>query len=174
MTDDPEKDEAEEDAQAAAPPTERLINVTLDDSAVIRRSPEVEHERAVAIYDLLEDNAFRPLGDYSGPYHLHLSIAENRLQLDILDEAQRSLDTVALPLLPFRRVIRDYFAVCETYYEAIKTASPARIEAIDMGRRGLHNEGSELLRERLDGKIEIDFQTARRLFTLICVLHIRG
>jgi uncharacterized protein (UPF0262 family) len=128
----------------------------------------------VAIYDLLEDNAFRPLGDYSGPYHLHLSIAENRLQLDILDEAQRSLDTVALPLLPFRRVIRDYFAVCETYYEAIKTASPARIEAIDMGRRGLHNEGSELLRERLDGKIEIDFQTARRLFTLICVLHIRG
>ena len=170
MTDDPQKDEAEKDV----PQTERLTSVTLDDSAVIRRSPEVEHERAVAIYDLLEDNAFRPLGDYSGPYHLHLSIAENRLQLDILDEADSSLDTVALPLLPFRRVIRDYFSVCETYYEAIKTASPAKIEAIDMGRRGLHNEGSELLQERLDGKIEVDFDTARRLFTLICVLHIRG
>ena len=167
-------DDADKDAQGAAPTTERLTSVTLDDSAVIRRSPEVEHERAVAIYDLLEDNAFRPLGDYSGPYHLHLSIAENRLQLDILDEADSSLDTVALPLLPFRRVIRDYFSVCETYYEAIKTASPAKIEAIDMGRRGLHNEGSELLQERLDGKIEIDFDTARRLFTLICVLHIRG
>ncbi|HEY9550366.1 MAG TPA: UPF0262 family protein [Kiloniellaceae bacterium] len=156
------------------PPTERLIRVTLDDSAVIRRSPEVEHERAVAIYDLLEENTFRPLGAYSGPYHLRLSVAETRLQLDILDETDRPLDTVVLPLTPFRRVIRDYFAVCETYYEAIKTASPARIEAIDMGRRGLHNEGSELLQERLGGKIEIDFVTARRLFTLICVLHIRG
>ena len=165
MTDDAHKD---------VPPTERLTSVTLDDNSVIRRSPEVEHERAVAIYDLLEENSFRPLGDYSGPYHLHLSITENRLQLEIRDEADRSLDTVALPLLPFRRVIRDYFAVCETYYEAIKTASPARIEAIDMGRRGLHNEGSELLQERLGGTIEIDFHTARRLFTLICVLHIRG
>jgi len=165
MTDDAHKD---------VPPTERLTSVTLDDNSVIRRSPEVEHERAVAIYDLLEENSFRPLGDYSGPYHLHLSIAETRLQLDIRDESEQPLDSVALPLLPFRRVIRDYFAVCETYYEAIKTASPARIEAIDMGRRGLHDEGSELLRERLDGKIEIDFQTARRLFTLICVLHIRG
>ena len=163
-----------DDTENAAAPSERLTSVTLDDSAVIRRSAEVEHERAVAIYDLLEDNCFRPIGDYSGPYHLHLSIAENRLQLDILDEADKPLDTVALPLLPFRRVIRDYFAVCETYYEAIKTASPAKIEAIDMGRRGLHNEGSELLQERLDGKIEVDFDTARRLFTLICVLHIRG
>jgi len=165
MTDDAHKD---------VPTTERLTSVTLDDASVIRRSPEVEHERAVAIYDLLEENCFRPLGDYSGPYHLHLSIAETRLQLDIRDESGRQLDSVALPLLPFRRVVRDYFAVCETYYEAIKTASPARIEAIDMGRRGLHNEGSELLRERLGGKIEIDFHTARRLFTLICVLHIRG
>jgi len=163
-----------DDAQMDVPPNERLTSVTLDDSAVIRRSPEVEHERAVAIYDLLEENSFRPLGDYSGPYHLHLSIAETRLQLDIRDEGGRPLETVALPLLPFRRVIRDYFAVCETYYEAIKTASPARIEAIDMGRRGLHNEGSELLQERLGGKVEIDFHTARRLFTLICVLHIRG
>lgn len=163
-----------DDSEKGADNSERLTNITLDDSAVIRRSPEVEHERAVAIYDLLEDNAFRPSGDFCGPYQLHLSIAENRLQMEIFDEAERPLDTVALPLLPFRRVIRDYFAVCETYYEAIKTASPARIESIDMGRRGLHNEGSELLQERLDGKIEIDFDTARRLFTLICVLHIRG
>jgi uncharacterized protein (UPF0262 family) len=163
-----------DDSHKEAPPRERLTNVTLDDSAVIRRSPEVEHERAVAIYDLLEDNTFRPVGDYGGPYHLHLSIAENRLLLDIRSEEEASLGTVTLPLLPFRRVIRDYFGVCESYYEAIKTASPARIEAIDMGRRGLHNEGSELLQERLEGKVEIDFDTARRLFTLICVLHIRG
>ena len=170
---DADKDDARSD-ETGPKGSERLTSVTLDDSAVIRRSPEVEHERAVAIYDLLEDNAFRPLGDYTGPYHLHLSIAENRLQMDILTEADQPLETVALPLLPFRRVVRDYFAICESYYEAIKTASPAKIEAIDMGRRGLHNEGSELLRERLDGKIEIDFDTARRLFTLICVLHIRG
>lgn len=163
-----------DDSHKQAPPRERLTDVTLDDSAVIRRSPEVEHERAVAIYDLLEDNTFRPVGDYGGPYHLHLSIAENRLLLDIRSEAEDPLGTVTLPLLPFRRVIRDYFGVCESYYEAIKTASPAKIEAIDMGRRGLHNEGSELLQERLDGKVEIDFDTARRLFTLICVLHIRG
>ena len=165
MADDPREEVA---------PTERLTSITLDDSAVVRRSPEVEHERAVAIYDLLEGNSFRPLGDYQGPYQLHLSISENRLQFAIRAEDGQPLDSMALPLLPFRRVIRDYFAVCETYYEAIKTASPARIEAIDMGRRGLHNEGSELLQERLGGKIEIDFDTARRLFTLICVLHIRG
>jgi len=176
MTQKPENGDAEKDdaEQPSSQSSERLTSVTLDDSTVIRRSPEVEHERAVAIYDLLEDNAFRPQGDYSGPYHLHLSIAENRLQMDILTETEVPLETVALPLLPFRRVVRDYFAICETYYEAIKTASPAKIEAIDMGRRGLHNEGSELLQERLGGKIEIDFDTARRLFTLICVLHIRG
>ncbi len=174
MTDHSEKGDGEKGAQPDEARRQRLTDVTLDDSAVIGRSPEVEHERAVAIYDLLEENAFRPVGDYCGPYHLHLSIAENRLLMDIRSEAEDALGTVTLPLLPFRRVIRDYFAVCETYYEAIKTASPAKIEAIDMGRRGLHNEGSELLQERLDGKVEIDFDTARRLFTLICVLHIRG
>ena len=174
MTEDSEKGDGEKAAGPEAAPKERLTEITLDDSAVIRRSAEVEHERAVAIYDLLEENAFRPIGDFSGPYHLHLSIAENRLLLDIRTEAEESLGTVTLPLLPFRRVIRDYFAVCETYYEAIKIASPATIEAIDMARRGLHNECSELLQQRLDGKIEIDFDTARRLFTLICVLHIRG
>ena len=167
-------DDSETGAKPAEASKERLANISLDDSAVVRRTPEVEHERAVAIYDLLEGNSFRPVGDFSGPYHLHLSISENRLLLDIRTEEDEALGTVTLPLLPFRRVVRDYFGVCESYYEAIKTASPAKIEAIDMGRRGLHNEGSELLQERLDGKIEIDFDTARRLFTLICVLHIRG
>jgi len=174
MTEDSEKGDREEEAAPEGGARERLVEITLDDSAVVRRSPEVEHERAVAIYDLLEGNSFRPVGDFCGPYHLHLSIAENRLLMDIRTEEEAALGTVTLPLLPFRRVVRDYFAVCETYYEAIKTASPAKIEAIDMGRRGLHNEGSELLQERLEGKVEIDFDTARRLFTLICVLHIRG
>ncbi len=151
-----------------------IAHITLDEKTVVRRSADVEHERAVAIYDLLEENHFAPVGDYQGPYHLHLGIEENRLQFHINSEADESLGTVTLPLSPFRRIVKDYFTVCETYYEAIKTASPSRIEAIDMGRRGLHNEGSELLRERLDGKIGIDFDTARRLFTLICVLHIRG
>ncbi len=151
-----------------------IVHITLDEKSVLRRSPDVEHERAVAIYDLLEENHFAPVGDYHGPYHLHLGIEENRLQFHINSEADQPLGTVTLPLSPFRRIVKDYFTVCETYYEAIKTASPSRIEAIDMGRRGLHNEGSELLRERLDGKIAIDFDTARRIFTLICVLHIRG
>ena len=151
-----------------------IAHITLDEKSVVRRSPDVEHERAVAIYDLLEENHFAPVGDYQGPYHLHLGIEENRLQFHINSEADEPLGRVTLPLSPFRRIVKDYFTVCETYYEAIKTASPSRIEAIDMGRRGLHNEGSELLRERLDGKIAIDFDTARRIFTLICVLHIRG
>ena len=154
--------------------TDRIVNITLDEHSVVRRSPDVEHERAVAIYDLLEDNRFQPVGDYQGPYSLHLAIEENRLLFDIRAESEDPLCTIALPLSPFRRIVKDYFQVCETYFEAIKTASPSRIEAIDMGRRGLHNEGSDLLKERLSGKIELDFDTARRLFTLICVLHIRG
>src|SRR3546814_3162429 len=117
----------DDDAKEPVPPTERLIRVTLDDSAVIRRSPEVEHERAVAIYDLLEENTFRPLGAYSGPYHLRLSVAETRLQLDILDETDRPLDTVVLPLTPFRRVIRDYFAVCETRSEEARRVGEAGV-----------------------------------------------
>ncbi len=152
----------------------RIVEISLDERTVVRRSPDVEHERAVAIYDLTEENYFFPIEDDSGPYHLHLSIAENRLLFDIRSDADDPVATVTLPLLPFRRIVKDYFAVCESYYEAIRTASPSKIEAIDMGRRGLHDEGSELLRDRLDGKIEVDFDTARRLFTLICVLHIRG
>ncbi|MDJ0607702.1 MAG: UPF0262 family protein [Kiloniellales bacterium] len=154
--------------------TRRLANITLDEQSVVRRSAEVEHERAVAIYDLLEENYFAPAGEYSGPFHLHLAIEENRLKFDVRDQEDAPMVAFHLALSPFRRLIKDYFMVCETYYQAIKTASPSRIEAIDMGRRGLHNEGSELLLKRLDGKIEVDFDTARRLFTLICVLHIRG
>ncbi len=152
----------------------RICEIKLDERTVVRRSADVEHERAVAIFDLVEENYFAPVGHGGGPYRLHLAIAENRLMFDIRSEAEVEVATVTLPLLPFRRIVKDYFSVCEVYFEAIKTASPSKIEAIDMGRRGLHNEGSELLRERLDGKIEIDFDTARRLFTLLCVLHIRG
>ncbi|MEE8144724.1 MAG: UPF0262 family protein [Kiloniellales bacterium] len=152
----------------------RLISLSLDEHSVVRRSADVEHERAVAIFDLLEQNHFHLVGDHQGPYSLHLSIEENRLMFDIRDADEQPLDKVALSLAPFRRIVKDYFTVCESYFEAIKTASPSRIESIDMGRRGLHNEGSDLLRARLEDRIETDFDTARRLFTLICVLHIRG
>jgi len=152
----------------------RIAKVTLDERTVVRRSPEVEHERAVAIFDLIEENHFAPIGDHGGPYSLHLGIEENRLVLDIRTEGDEPLGKVILALSPFRRVVKDYFTVCESYYHAIKTASPSQIEAIDMGRRGLHDEGAVLLRERLAGKIDLDANTARRLFTLICVLHIRS
>jgi uncharacterized protein (UPF0262 family) len=153
---------------------QRIIEINLDEQSVVRRSADVEHERAVAIYDLIEDNHFAPVGHAHGPYRLYLSIAESRLIFDIRDEVDVPITSVALTLMPFRRIVKDYFTVCESYFEAIKTASPSRIEAIDMGRRGLHDDGSELLCSRLGGKIDIDFQTARRIFTSICVLHIRG
>lgn len=152
----------------------RLIHVQLDEKTFVRRKPEVEHERAIAIYDLLEDNYFHPIGDDGGPYALHISLVDNRLIFDIRSEAGDPLSEVAMPLAPFRSIVKDYFIVCESYYGAIKHATPSQIEAIDLGRRGLHNEGSALLRERLSGKVEIDLKTARRLFTLVCVLHIRG
>ncbi len=157
----------------ASPSTERIVNVTLDEHSIVRRSPDVEHERAVAIYDLLENNHFAPQG-LTGPYRLHIGIEEDRLVFDIRDAANKPLEKVTLAQRLFRQIVKDYFLVCDSYYSAIKTASPSRIEALDMGRRGLHDEGSELLRERLQGKVEVDFDTARRLFTLICVLHIRG
>jgi len=153
----------------------RITHVTLDERTVVRRKPEVEHERAVAIFDLLEENEFCPCDHAeSGPFHLHLSIEDNRLLLDIRREDNSELDKLALPVTGFRSIVKDYFLICESYYAAIKRSTPSQIEAIDMGRRGLHNEGSEMLRERLAGKVEMDLQTARRLFTLICVLHIRG
>ena len=153
---------------------QKLIAISLDEATVVRRNADIEHERRVAIFDLLEENSFHPVGDHAGPYHLHLGIEENRLVFAIHDAADVLLGKVILALSPVRNLIKEYFMVCESYYEAIKTASPARIEAIDMGRRGLHNQGSTLLIERLAGKIEIDFDTARRLFTLVCVLLIKG
>jgi len=151
----------------------RLCDVVLDDS-IGRSTPDVEHERAVAIFDLVEENSFTPLGHAGGPYKLRLSLVNARLVLTITTEADQDVATHILSLTPFRRIIKDYFMVCESYYDAIRHATPAQIEALDMGRRGLHNEGSELLRERLKGKVETDHDTARRLFTLICALHWRG
>jgi uncharacterized protein (UPF0262 family) len=152
----------------------RLIDVVLDET-IGRSTPDVEHERAVAIYDLIEENSFAPVGDEAGgPYKLKLSLVESRLVFSVSRESDAPVITHILSLTPFRRVIKDYFMICESYYEAIRTSTPSQIEAIDMGRRGIHNEGSETLRERLAGKIDVDFDTARRLFTLICVLHWRG
>ena len=152
----------------------RVVHVGLDEDAIAKRGPDIEHERKVAIFDLLEENFFKPIGSPGGPYELELSIVENRLVFDVRLEGGEPHGQVILSLTPFRKIIKDYFLICESYYEAIKSASLQQIEAIDMGRRGLHNEGSELLRERLAGKIELDLDTARRLFTLICALHIKG
>lgn len=152
---------------------QRIVNIFLEEKSVVRRAAHVEHERKVAVYDLLEENRFAPVGDDSGPYNLHLGIEDNRLVFDVRTEADGRLDRFTLPVNSFRKVVKDYFMVCESYFEAIKTAPPSRIEALDMGRRGLHNEGSDILRERLKNKVEVDKATARRLFTLICVLHIR-
>ena len=152
----------------------KIAEIFLDERSVISRSPQVEHERKVAIYDLLEDNHFDPAGDDEGPFNLHLGIRENRLVFDVRSQADGPLTEFTLPLASLRSVVRDYFLICDSYYEAIKTASPSKIEAIDMGRRGLHDEGADILRERLSGKAEIDKRTARRLFTLVCVLHIRS
>ena len=154
--------------------THRLIDIKLDEKTLVRRAPEVEHERAIAIYDLLEENYFRPDGGFTGPYGLVIRLEDNRLLFNIADQGGQHLTEVALPMTPFRTIIKDYFLICESYYTAIKRATPSQIEAIDVGRRGLHNEGSALLRERLAGKIDLDHETARRLFTLVCILHIRG
>jgi uncharacterized protein (UPF0262 family) len=153
--------------------TSRLMAVTLDAASIGRASPDIEHERAVAIYDLVEESRFS-LRDRPGPYRLMLSLSERRLVFDIRSENGDPLMTHALSLTPFRRIVKDYFLVCDSYRQAIRAGSPSRIEAIDMGRRGLHNEGSEALRARLKGKVELDLDTARRLFTLVCVLHWRG
>jgi uncharacterized protein (UPF0262 family) len=152
----------------------RIVSIILDERTVVRRSPEVEHERRVAIFDILEKNHFAPVDADAGPYHLHLAIQDNRLVMQINDTDDRPIASHVVPVTPYRRLIKDYFTVCESYFEAIKHSSPSKIEAIDMGRRGLHDEGAEMLHDQLAGKIEVDRDTARRLFTLICVLHIRG
>lgn len=153
----------------------RLYEINLDQATIARKNPNVEHEREVAIYDLLESNEFKLVGRDEGPYRLQLSITtDDRLALKVGNEAAAELDTHLLSLQPFKKIVKDYFLICDSYYEAIRSAPPTKIQAIDISRRSLHDEGSKLLVERLDGKISVDFDTARRLFTLICALHWKG
>ncbi|OQW55129.1 MAG: hypothetical protein A4S14_13905 [Proteobacteria bacterium SG_bin9] len=152
----------------------RIVAVTLDEESIGRSGPDIEHERAIAIYDLIEENLFAPVNVDPGPYTLHLGITGNRLMFDIRREDGAPVVAHLLSLTPFRRIVKDYFMICDSYYHAIRTATPDKIEAIDMGRRGIHDEGSRTLMERLDGKVRVDFETARRLFTLISVLHWKG
>ncbi len=153
----------------------RIVAVTLDEESIGRSGPDIEHERAIAIYDLIEQNLFAPEGiDGTGPFTLHISITGNRLMFDIRREDGTPVVAHLLSLTPFRRIVKDYFMICDSYYQAIRTATPDKIEAIDMGRRGIHDEGSRTLQERLKGKVRTDFETARRLFTLITVLHWKG
>ena len=156
-----------------------IADITLDDATVTKRTPEIEHEKKVAIFDLLQKNSFAPADEvaekYEGPYHLHISVSEGkRLVLEINHaESKKNLYNIILALSPLRKIIRDYFQICESYFDGIKNLSANQIETIDMARRGIHDEGAELLEQRLEGKIKLDLHTARRLFTLICVLHIK-
>lgn len=152
--------------------TDRIIKFSLDEGSIKKRSMEAEHEKTVAITDLMHENTFQPLCMQGGPYEVILSVADGRLIFDITSEKGEKAKAV-LAIQPLRGVIRDYFMICESYYEALKAATPGKIEAIDMGRRGVHNEGSEKLQTLLKGRIKVDFATSRRLFTLICVLHIK-
>jgi uncharacterized protein (UPF0262 family) len=154
--------------------SDRLLAIELDNSIGRSPSPEAEHERNAAIYDLLQENSFRLANGMSGPYHLTLSTLDGRLVFDVRDGAQLPLMAFGLSLTPFRRIVKDYFQICESYYDAIRNANPAQIETIDMARRGLHNEGSEILNERLKGKVDMDFDTSRRMFTLVCALLWQG
>ena len=156
----------------------RIIHIELDDATILWRNADIEQERRIAIFDLIEENSFKPLrahaAGHQGPYRLRVSVLDGRLMLEISSENGAPLEALILGLGRFRRSIREYFAICESYYQAIRKASAQEIETIDMARRGIHNQAAEMLLERLEGKIETDFPTARRLFTLICVLHIRG
>ncbi|MCT2401669.1 UPF0262 family protein [Novosphingobium mangrovi (ex Huang et al. 2023)] len=156
----------------------RITHIELDEATILWRNADIEQERRIAIFDLIEDNVFKPLrafeAGHQGPYRLKLSVRDGRLHLEIDNEDGEPLETLVLGLARFRRPIREYFAICESYYQAIRKSTPQEIETIDMARRGIHNEAAEMLLERLEGKIETNFPTARRLFTLICVLHIRG
>lgn len=154
----------------------RICAIDIDERGLAPPTPEIEQERKVAIYDLLEDNSFAmPARDGKsipdGPYHLALAIREGRLVFDIATESSVKVGEFHLSLGPFRQVVKDYFQICESYFEAVKRLPPSQIEAIDMARRGIHNEGARVLQERLEGKADVDIDTARRLFTLICVLH---
>jgi uncharacterized protein (UPF0262 family) len=153
--------------------TRRIADIHLDPESLSAQSADAEHERRVAIFDLLEANRFDVIDGPDGPYRLNLSVVDQKLVFDVKLLDGTGVRVFVLSLSPFRRVVRDYFMICESYHQAIRTATPTQIEAIDMGRRGLHNEGSELLEQRLAGKVTLDFDTARRLFTLICALHVR-
>lgn len=152
----------------------RLFEINLDQSSIARKKPHIDHEREVAIFDILESNEFKLVDVDDGPYRLDLSIVDDKLMMDVFNEGGNAVGSHGLSLQPFKKIIKDYFLVCDSYYEAIRTAPASKIQAIDIGRRGLHDEGSKLLVERLAGKIEVDFDTARRLFTLICALHWKG
>ena len=158
----------------SAPDRKKLVAVLLDENSIGRGNADQEHERAIAIYDLVESNSFGVPGHEGGPYELLIALHDAKLAFNIRQEGGDSVITHILSLTPFRRILNDYFMVCESYYAAIRTATPAQIEAIDMGRRGLHNDGAKLLAERLDGKVECDFDTARRIFTLVTALHWKG
>jgi uncharacterized protein (UPF0262 family) len=164
-------DDAEKPADL---PKSRLIAITLDEKSTATSNSNIEHEREVAIFDILEGNSFALDGRDDGPYKLNLALVEDRLVLTVNDEADQAVVTHMLSLTPLKRIMKDYFIICESYYEAIRSAPPSRIQAIDMGRRGLHDEGSRTLLDRLAGKITVDLDTARRLFTLICALHWKG
>ena len=155
-------------------PKSRLIAITLDEKSTATTNSNIEHEREVAIFDILEGNSFSLEGRDEGPYKLNLALIDDRLVLNVTNEGGAAVITHMLSLTPLKRIMKDYFMICESYYEAIRSAPPSRIQAIDMGRRGLHDEGSRTLLERLGGKIAVDLDTARRLFTLICALHWKG
>ncbi|NBC36691.1 UPF0262 family protein [Novosphingobium sp. FSY-8] len=156
----------------------RISHIELDEATILWRNADIEQERRIAIFDLIEENSFKPerafAAGHQGPYRLRLSVNDGRLVLEVADDAGAPLETLVLGLGRFRRPIRDYFAICDSYYQAIRKATAQEIETIDMARRGVHNDAATLLLERLEGKVETDFPTARRLFTLICVLHIKG
>ena len=156
----------------------RISRIDLDDATILSRNADIEQERRVAIFDLIEENSFKPLrsaaAGHEGPWQLHLAVQDGRLAMAIADDGGNPVETLLLGLARFRRPVREYFAICDSYYSAIRKASAQEIETIDMARRGIHDQAARLLLERLDGKVETDFATARRLFTLICVLHIKG
>lgn len=156
----------------------RIIDISLDDKTILWRNADVEQERRIAIFDILEDNYFAPqrkhADDYDGPYKVFLRVEDGRLAIEVRRADDSPMEAIILGLGRFRRPIKDYFAICDSYYQAIRQATPQQIETVDMARRAIHNEAAELLKERLEGKIDVDFDTARRLFTLICVLHIKG
>jgi uncharacterized protein (UPF0262 family) len=162
------------ESASTAETRDRLSEVTLDEGSIARGNTHIEHEREVAIYDLLDENSFAIEGRDEGPYKLTIGIVDDRLALAVVNAAAAPVVTHHLSLTPFKRIMKDYFMVLDSYYQAIRTAQPSRIQAIDMGRRGLHDEGSRILIERLDGKVKLDFDTARRLFTLISALHWKG